>query len=109
MFGLQTLGIQPLYRRTQEPCPPNPEQTASLISLVTYAFLDPTILLANRIPHLSADQLPPIADYDQAKNLVKKSFPTLDPFTGGNKHLFWGIVSVFRKITPFAASHGFID
>ena len=54
---------------------PNPEQTASLFSLITYSFLDPVVILANRIPHLSADLLPPLADYDYAKNLRAHSFP----------------------------------
>jgi hypothetical protein len=77
---------------------PNPEQTASLISLLLWTFLDPTVFLAYRIPHLSHDQLPPIADYDEAKNLVKKSFPKLDPFSGSRKqHLFWGLMSVYRE------------
>lgn len=54
---------------------PNPEQTASILSLVTYSFLDPVISLANRIPKLTHDQLPPLADYDYAKNLIASSFP----------------------------------
>lgn len=54
---------------------PNPEQTASLWSLMTYTFLDPIVWLAYRIPHLSHDQLPPLSDYDYAKYLKKQSFP----------------------------------
>jgi hypothetical protein len=54
---------------------PNPEQTASILSLVLYTFLDPIIFLAYRIPHLSHDQLPPLSDYDYAKHLKAKSFP----------------------------------
>lgn len=77
----------------------NPEETASLLSLMTFTFLDPLIHLANRVPQLSTAQLPPLASYNQAKTLVAKSYPTLDPFSGGKKtkrHLFWGILSVFR-------------
>ncbi|THH12876.1 hypothetical protein EW146_g7283 [Bondarzewia mesenterica] len=53
---------------------PNPEQTASLLSLTIYSFLDPTVFLAYQIPHLSFDQLPPLADYDYTRNLVERSF-----------------------------------
>ncbi|THH01300.1 hypothetical protein EW026_g1369 [Hermanssonia centrifuga] len=56
---------------------PNPEQTASLVSFLLYIFLDPTIWLAYRIPHLSLDQLPPMCDYDYAKNLIKRSYPAV--------------------------------
>ena len=59
-----------------EPMPvPNPEQTASIISFLFYTFLDPTIWLAWRIPHLSRDQLPPLCDYDYVKSLVARSYP----------------------------------
>ena len=34
-----------------------------------YSFLDPIVFLAYRIPHLSHDQLPPLADYDHAHQL----------------------------------------
>ncbi|KAF8883972.1 hypothetical protein BD779DRAFT_1787388 [Infundibulicybe gibba] len=77
---------------------PNPEQTASLISLIVYAFLDPIIFLAYRIPHLSHDQLPPLADYDDAKFIKMKSFPHIDTFAGGKgRHLFFGLMRVFRR------------
>ncbi|TCD68834.1 hypothetical protein EIP91_009701 [Steccherinum ochraceum] len=82
----------------KDPAPvPNPEQTASVWSLWIYSFLDPIIFLAYRIPHLSLDQLPPLSDYDRAKNLVKRSFKHLDPFLVGKKrHLFFGLMTVFR-------------
>lgn len=54
---------------------PNPEQTASLLSLIVYSFLDPIVFLAYTIPHLSHDQLPPLSDYDDAVNLKAHSFP----------------------------------
>ncbi|KAG6827484.1 hypothetical protein H0H92_011587 [Tricholoma furcatifolium] len=77
---------------------PNPEQTASLLSLVVYSFLDPIVFLAYKIPHLSHDQLPPLADYDYAKQLRARSFPHIDPFAGGKKqHLFWGLMRTFRR------------
>ncbi|EUC62288.1 ABC transporter, partial [Rhizoctonia solani AG-3 Rhs1AP] len=48
---------------------PNPEQTASLISLLLYNFLDPIVWAAYRAPKLEYDQLPPLADYDRASHL----------------------------------------
>jgi hypothetical protein len=38
-----------------------------------YSFLDPIVFLAYRIPHLSHDKLPPLADYDRAEYLAEKS------------------------------------
>ncbi|KAG6866017.1 hypothetical protein C0991_009425 [Blastosporella zonata] len=77
---------------------PNAEQTASLLSLAVYSFLDPVVFLAYKIPHLSHDQLPPLADYDYTKELKANSFPHLDPFAGGKKqHLFWGLMRTFRR------------
>ncbi|KAF7797042.1 hypothetical protein EIP86_008234 [Pleurotus ostreatoroseus] len=77
---------------------PNPEQTASMMSFLFYSFLDPLIWLGYRVPHISHDQLPPQCDYDYAKNLIKRSYPYLDPFSGAKKrHLFWGILVVFRR------------
>ncbi|KAI0052512.1 hypothetical protein FA95DRAFT_1675194 [Auriscalpium vulgare] len=83
----------------KDPSPePNPEQTAPILSLALYTFLDPIVFLANRVPHLSHDQLPPIADYDHAKNLVQRSFKHLDVFSGSpNRHLFFGFMKVFTR------------
>jgi hypothetical protein len=52
----------------------NPEQTASYLSMMIYTFLDPIVFKASRVPHLSHDMLPPLADYDYTKNLVRRSF-----------------------------------
>ncbi|KAI0371499.1 multidrug resistance-associated ABC transporter [Pilatotrama ljubarskyi] len=76
----------------------NPEQTASIISMSIYAFLDGIIFKAYRMPHLPWEELPPLADYDYAKNLVKRSFPHLDPFKAFKKqHVFFGLMRVFRR------------
>lgn len=54
---------------------PNPEQTASIASFLTYVWLDPTIWRAYRVEHLPHDELPPLCDYDEAKNLIKRGYP----------------------------------
>ncbi len=53
---------------------PNPEQTASLLSLVTYGFVENFIWKASRMTHCPFDMLPPLADYDGTDYLVKRSF-----------------------------------
>ncbi|KAJ7868848.1 P-loop containing nucleoside triphosphate hydrolase protein, partial [Mycena leptocephala] len=76
---------------------PNAEQTASIISLVLYFFLDHVIFLAYRLPHLPHEMLPPLADYDYAQHLQTRSFPHMDVFSGAKRrHIFFGIMRVFR-------------
>ncbi|ETW87620.1 ABC transporter [Heterobasidion irregulare TC 32-1] len=88
---LAVLGLEPHDN-------PNPEQTASILSMMLYNFLDPVVFSAYRVPHLSFEQLPPLADYDYTKYLVRRSFPHLDLFSGARKrHLFWGLMIVFRR------------
>ncbi|KAL9711361.1 hypothetical protein Ac2012v2_005906 [Leucoagaricus gongylophorus] len=75
----------------------NPEQTASLFSLMVYTFLDPLLFLAARLPHLGHDQLFPLADYDHSRNTTKRAFPHLDVFQGAKKHhLFFGLMRTYR-------------
>ncbi|KAJ7072015.1 P-loop containing nucleoside triphosphate hydrolase protein [Mycena amicta] len=71
----------------QNPAPPTeitPEQTASILSIRRY-----------RVPHLSYDQLPPLADYDYAKNLKKLAFPHMDVFMNKRGHIFFGVLRTF--------------
>jgi hypothetical protein len=75
---------------------PNAEQTCSLFSGLTYGYLDPLILLAYRNGGLSPVQLPALADSDSTNQLVRKSFPVLDPWSGAaSRHLFFGFLKVF--------------
>ncbi|KAJ3513917.1 hypothetical protein NLJ89_g2683 [Agrocybe chaxingu] len=77
---------------------PNPEQTASIFSLMTYIFMDDIIQKGYRAPRLSVDQLPPLADYDRASVLTRRAFPHMDVFMGAKRrHLFFSLMSVFRK------------
>ncbi|KAJ3549276.1 hypothetical protein NMY22_g935 [Coprinellus aureogranulatus] len=76
---------------------PSPEQTASLFSLTTFAFLDRLVRLGNQVSHISSDLLPPLADYDCARNLRKRSLPILDKFTDPkHRHLFFGLLHIFK-------------
>jgi hypothetical protein len=96
---------------------PNPEQTASILSLILYIFMDPLVFEANRVPHLSHERLPAIADYDHTEYLREKAFPVrtsdyysfigdetdsgilkhLDSFQGARGHLFFRLIRVFSK------------
>lgn len=53
----------------------HPEQTASILSLALYRWIDPTVWKAYNESHTKLEDLPPLADYDHTKNLVKRSFP----------------------------------
>ncbi|KAI0633979.1 P-loop containing nucleoside triphosphate hydrolase protein [Trametes polyzona] len=76
---------------------PHPEQTASLLSLLLYFYIEPLIWRAWRLPRLTYDMLHPLADYDHLKNLVGRSFPRLDPTQSkSRRHLAWEFISVFR-------------
>ncbi|KAF8192829.1 P-loop containing nucleoside triphosphate hydrolase protein [Mycena galopus ATCC 62051] len=84
---------------------PNPEQTASVLSLVFYAFLNPTIVLAHRLRRLPYDLLPPLADYDSAQYLRSRNFKHIER----RRHLFFGLVRVFRtEILILAATSAVI-
>ncbi|KAJ8594877.1 hypothetical protein M405DRAFT_759938 [Rhizopogon salebrosus TDB-379] len=76
---------------------PHPEQTSSWLSMVLYIWLDPIIFKAYRVPHLPQEELPPLADHDYSRNLKKKSFPHLDPFSGSRRrHIFFGLMKTYR-------------
>ncbi|KAJ7119364.1 hypothetical protein C8R43DRAFT_1112474 [Mycena crocata] len=75
---------------------PNAEQTASIFATMFYFFMDPTIFAAYRTPHLPYDQLPPLSDYDYAANLKAQSFKHLETTVSNKRHLFFGLMWVFR-------------
>ena len=61
---------------SQEPdIGPIPEQTCSWASFLIFSFIDSTVYLAYRVPHLAYDQLPSLADYDYTEHLVRRSYP----------------------------------
>ncbi|PIL29335.1 ATP-binding cassette transporter [Ganoderma sinense ZZ0214-1] len=75
---------------------PNPEQTTSIASLLSFTFLGPVIWTAWKLPHFPYDLLPPLADYDHLQNLVWKSFPRLDPTQNKSRtHIAFKLVQVF--------------
>lgn len=82
----------------KEASEPHPEQTASWLSRMFFLHLESTIFRAWRMPHLSADQLPPLPESDFAGRLVKRSFPALDPFHNqSRRHIFVNFVLIYWK------------
>ncbi|KAF9257859.1 P-loop containing nucleoside triphosphate hydrolase protein [Marasmius fiardii PR-910] len=84
---------------------PNPEQTATLFSLIFFFYLDPVMFAASRVKHLAADQLPPLADYDAADHLrgkMQKYIPSFN-FRGSSvpnrsqPHIFWTLLWLVRS------------
>ncbi|KAI0322566.1 hypothetical protein OF83DRAFT_1161116 [Amylostereum chailletii] len=87
---------------SKNPMPvPNPDQTAPLLSLAFLNTLDPLIFKANRTTTITHEDLPPLPDYDEAKNLVATSFEHLDTYEGApTRHLFWGLAVIFSETFP---------
>lgn len=54
---------------------PNPEQTASILSVLLYIFVDPVVFAAYRNSRLGEDELDPLCDSDSAEYLKEISFP----------------------------------
>ncbi|KAI0801943.1 hypothetical protein BC629DRAFT_1591605 [Irpex lacteus] len=108
LAGVVLPGFEPYPYIPVDPSEPlptvNPAQTASLFSFIFYSFLDPIVIEASRVEHLSRDRLPPLADRDSAENLIKDSYRYLDPFSGAAKrHLFFGLVTFFRRSLLYQA------
>ncbi|KAH8072269.1 hypothetical protein BXZ70DRAFT_1074090 [Cristinia sonorae] len=76
----------------------NPEQTASILSRLIFTFLDPLVYKANSggVEHLPLDELPPLADYDEAKYLVTRNLERVQPYIAKKRHIFFGFLSIFR-------------
>jgi hypothetical protein len=70
-----------------------PEETASLVSRLTYVFLDPLVLRARRETHIPLSELPRLAKSDSAANLVEENFPILN---SQPQRLLQGLAKVFR-------------
>lgn len=83
----------------QNPLPPNPEQTASILSFIIWTFLDPVVLEASRVSHLPYESLPILADYDYVEHLMTEGAPTLDPSLKSrrDRHFVWSILWLYRE------------
>ncbi|OJT02282.1 ATP-binding cassette transporter abc4 [Trametes pubescens] len=73
-----------------------PEQTASILSCLSYSFVESFVWRAWRIPRLTYEMLPPLPEYDYLTNLKRKSFPYLDPLqTKSRRHIAFGLIRIF--------------
>ncbi len=48
-----------------------PEQTASILSIITFSWLNPLIDHAQKVKHVSLDELPPLAEYNSIEELAE--------------------------------------
>ncbi|KAF8446361.1 hypothetical protein L210DRAFT_3642588 [Boletus edulis BED1] len=74
---------------------PHPEQTASWLSLLLYSWLNPLISVAYTSKHLTADTLPPLADYDHVAEIVSRNTLHLEPREIHRTRVFVGLMNVF--------------
>ncbi|KAF8513392.1 hypothetical protein JB92DRAFT_3116459 [Gautieria morchelliformis] len=83
----------------------NAEQTASWWSFLSFTFMDPVIFMAARVPHLTYESLPPLADVDRAEHLVATSEQILNPYIHRKRtHIFWGLMRYFASEYVLLAS-----
>ncbi|KAJ7059261.1 P-loop containing nucleoside triphosphate hydrolase protein [Mycena amicta] len=76
----------------------NPEQTASIVSLAFYFFLDKIIFSAYRRSELPEDELYALCDTDRSAHLRQRSFKYLDVFSGAKpRYLFFGLMRVYWR------------
>jgi len=84
-YYIMTSACESSHRNLQNPTiPTNPEQTSSIISMMTYTFLDPIIVMGSKVSHLPADQLPLLNDRDGAKYQTGWAFKVCCWFVGEN-------------------------
>uniref|UniRef100_A0A8H7XP05 P-loop containing nucleoside triphosphate hydrolase protein n=1 Tax=Psilocybe cubensis TaxID=181762 RepID=A0A8H7XP05_PSICU len=76
----------------------NPEQTASILSRVTFSYADSVIFKAYQVQHLSHTFLPPLADSHSAQYLINIAYPHIGESRGIQKrNVVWGLLRVFYK------------
>ncbi|KAG8864750.1 hypothetical protein FRB96_003335 [Tulasnella sp. 330] len=81
------------------PADPAPEQTASLLSLTIFTYVDPIVTKGYRQPHVRANELPEIPDYERMGIQAERAFPHLDPLVkvGGRHHIFLDLIWLYRE------------
>ncbi|THU95860.1 hypothetical protein K435DRAFT_859124 [Dendrothele bispora CBS 962.96] len=89
------------YSKAETPESPSPEQMASLLSLILYNSM---VFEARKVERIDQQDLPPIADFDRARNLRDSKFPFLDPRKIKRQNLFFSLMAAFwdSQRMPFA-------
>lgn len=76
----------------------NPEETASLLSLLTHSYLDSFILKTYRATtRLDEDGLPLLTEADHSDVFMPGALAILDPSSRNPPYLFWGLVKAYSK------------
>lgn len=82
----------------KKPDEPNGEQTASLLSMALFSWLDSIIWKAWKGPQLTYESLPSLCDYDRAEHLKGQSFDSLQaPWGDKTRSLGHRLLRIFRK------------
>lgn len=81
---------------------PHPEQTAPIISVIFFQFMDDLVRRAWKVESLDYDEFPPMTDYDRSSWLSRQHMYKLDPVVRKERglkphHLFVGIAQTFWK------------
>ncbi|TDL20550.1 P-loop containing nucleoside triphosphate hydrolase protein [Rickenella mellea] len=86
------------FRPKQSDDVPSPEDTCSILSRVTYTYLDPVIFYAYRVPDIKLEELPPLPPDERSAVLAEKNFPKIDPVQITTKrHIFWSLTRIFAN------------
>lgn len=76
----------------------NPEETASLLSLLTHSYLDSFIFRMYRTTtRLDEDKLPGLAEADRSDVVMPDVLTILDPPSRNPPYLFWGLVKAYSE------------
>lgn len=76
----------------------NPEETASLLSLLTHSYLDSFIFRMYRTTtRLGEDGLPSLAKADHSDVVMPDVLTILDPPSGNPPYLFWGLLKAYSE------------
>ncbi|KAG9012444.1 hypothetical protein FRB94_006059 [Tulasnella sp. JGI-2019a] len=81
----------------QKPLPSAPAQTASILSLATFSFVNSVVFKA-RQGHIPYEELPVMTDIDHIDYLHKTTFPDLDPTqeVHGGRHFAFRLLWIYR-------------
>ncbi|TCD64624.1 hypothetical protein EIP91_003858 [Steccherinum ochraceum] len=83
----------------------HPEQSASILSRLTYFYLDSLIAKAKDVAHLDFNQLPPVPDYDEAAHMLPRNLAILGSYISRKRHIFFGLFKAlqYEYIVVFVA------
>ncbi|KAF8309909.1 P-loop containing nucleoside triphosphate hydrolase protein [Clavulina sp. PMI_390] len=81
----------------KHPNDPNPEQTASILSVLSFSFMDHLIYMGFKHPHIPFELLPSLCDYDRGAYLNERGHDTIRPRrTEKRRILAWRLLVLFR-------------